>query len=64
MKTLTWVADNWEAIMASILVVMASIDKVALIGLKTLRNIVDAWNELFPAKDDCECVVSDGEFKE
>ena len=39
--------ENWEAIIASALVVIASIDKVALIAFKTLRNIIDAWSELF-----------------
>ena len=52
MGTLAWLSDNWEAIVASTLVVIASIDKVALVALKTLRNIFDAWNELFTANGD------------
>jgi hypothetical protein len=59
MEFSNWIAENWEVMMASVLVVIASIDKVAMVALKTLRNIVDAWYDLFPPKDDCECVVEE-----
>ena len=49
-KTTTWMqmlADNWEIITGAMLVVIAGIDKVALVCIKTLRNIIDAWKENF-----------------
>lgn len=52
-RTTTWMqmlADNWEVITGALLVIVAGIDKVALIFIKTLRNIVDSWRESFPKK--------------
>ena len=52
-KTTTWIqmlADNWEVITGAALVVVAGIDKVALIFIRTLKNIKDSWRESFPKK--------------
>jgi len=40
-------SNNWEAIIAFVLVAIASIDKVVIIALKSVRNIMDAWVETF-----------------
>jgi len=52
-KTTSWfqmLADNWEIITGAFLVVVAGIDKVALIFIRTLKNIGDSWRESFPKK--------------
>ena len=52
-KTTTWfqmLADNWEIITGAALVVIAGIDKVALIFIRTIKNIGDSWRESFPKK--------------
>lgn len=40
-------SNNWEAFIAFALVAIASIDKVVIITLKSVRNIMDAWTETF-----------------
>ena len=42
--------DNWGVIVASLGAVVASADKFALVVIKTLGNIRDAWRETFPKK--------------
>ena len=42
-----FLVENWEAITAGALVFIASVDKVGLVALKTVRNLMDAWNETF-----------------
>ena len=52
-KTTSWIqmlANNWEAIAGALLVVVAGIDKVALVFIRTLKNIQDSWRESFPGK--------------
>ena len=52
-KTTSWfqmLANNWEIITGAALVVVAGIDKVALIFIRTLKNIQDSWQESFPKK--------------
>lgn len=52
-ETSNWMsmlADNWETITGAALVVIAGIDKVALVIIRTLRNIRDSWYESFPKK--------------
>ena len=44
------VMDNWEAIMASILVLIAAADKVFDMAIKTIGNIRDSWQSTFPKK--------------
>ncbi len=40
-------SNNWEAIIAFALIAIASLDKVVIIALKSVRNIMDAWAETF-----------------
>ena len=52
-KTTSWflmLADNWEIITGATLVMVAGIDKVALVLIRTLKNIKDSWQESFPKK--------------
>ena len=52
-KTTSWfqmLSDNWEIIAGSLLVIVAGIDKVALVLIRTLKNIQDSWRESFPKK--------------
>jgi len=41
------ITENLEVIAASILVFIGLADKIAIVTLKTVRNIMDAWNETF-----------------
>jgi len=53
-STTSWMqmlADNWETITGAALVVVAGVDKVALVCIRTLRNIKDSWYESFPKKE-------------
>ncbi|MHC4644024.1 MAG: hypothetical protein ACYTBJ_00885 [Planctomycetota bacterium] len=42
-----WLIENFEAVVAGSLIFIAAIDKVVLMALKTVRNIMDAWTETF-----------------
>lgn len=46
----SWLVENWDTIIASALVVIASGGKVAQMALKTVRDIMDAWTETFHPK--------------
>jgi hypothetical protein len=41
------VIENWQAITAGALIFIATIDKVGLVALKTIKNLMDAWNDTF-----------------
>ena len=45
--TMETLMDNWEMLPGYILAAVAGFDKVALIVIKTLSNIRDAWRENF-----------------
>ena len=45
-EILAWFAEYWEALIATLLVAIASLDKVALVLMKTVDNIRDTWREL------------------
>jgi len=42
-----WIKINGDLIMVTILAIVAGADKVALITLKTMANIRDAWRDYF-----------------
>ena len=44
-KVLNFFSTYWDAIIATILLVIASADKVAIIFLKTAKNIRTEWRE-------------------
>jgi len=52
MEWFQMLSDNWGVITGAALVIIAGIDKVALIFIKTLRNILDSWRESFPKNPD------------
>ena len=52
MEWFQMLSDNWGVITGAALVVIAGVDKVALVFIKTLRNILDSWQESFPIKRD------------
>ena len=52
MEWFQMLSDNWGVITGAALVIIAGIDKVALIFIKTLRNILDSWRESFPISRD------------
>jgi len=52
MEWFQMLSDNWGVITGAALVVIAGVDKVALVFIKTLRNIIDSWQESFPIKRD------------
>lgn len=43
--------ENWELISVSVLAFIASLDKIALVAIKTLENIRNAWRDSFPKKE-------------
>ena len=47
MEVLDWIAENLDTIIATVLIVLASFDKVAIVAMGTLRNVLDEWNSLF-----------------
>jgi hypothetical protein len=51
MESLQFLMDNLSIIGASILAFIAGFDKIALVGIKTLANIRDAWRASFPKKE-------------
>jgi hypothetical protein len=46
MEILNWFAEYWDTVVATILIVVASTDKVVQILFKTAANIRDSWREL------------------
>lgn len=46
-----YLVANWETIVAITLAFLASVDKVGLVFFKTLRNLMDYYNESFTKKD-------------
>ena len=52
MEWFQMLSDNWGVITGAALVIIAGVDKVALVFIKTLRNILDSWQESFPIKRD------------
>jgi hypothetical protein len=50
MDNFSWLVENWDTIIASALVIIASAGKVTQMALKTVRDIMDAWTETFYPK--------------
>lgn len=50
MEIMDTLAQNWQAASAGALIFIAAVDKVGLVALKTVRNLIDAWNDTFPPK--------------
>lgn len=42
---------HWPEIVGIVLAFFASIDKIGLMFFKTIRNLVDYYNESFPKKE-------------
>jgi hypothetical protein len=52
MELVSWTQANGEMISVTLLAVIAGADKVALVLLKTLSNIRDAYRDYFGPKAD------------
>jgi hypothetical protein len=50
MEFLTTMAENWTEIAAGLIIAMASAGKVFELGIKTVGNVRDTWEETFPRK--------------
>jgi hypothetical protein len=48
MEYLQLIAENWGTVLGYVLAAMAGFDKVALVFIKTVANIRDAWRDSFP----------------
>jgi len=44
---MTWIGDNWEVITGTVLAIIAGADKVAMVALKSAKNIIDEWHSTF-----------------
>lgn len=44
---MAWLGDNWEVITGTCLALIAGADKVAMIALKSAKNIMDEWHSTF-----------------
>lgn len=47
MQIMTWFSDNWEVLTGTALAIIAGADKVAMVALKTAKNILDEWHSTF-----------------
>ena len=47
MELVAWIELNGDVITVTFLAVLAGADKIALVFLKTLSNIRDAWRDYF-----------------
>ena len=50
MTFIDWINTNGDTIMITLVALIAGADKIALVFLKTLGNIRDAWEEEFPSE--------------
>jgi hypothetical protein len=57
---LDWLSDNMGLISGYALAILAGIDKVALVAIKTMENIKHAWQQAFPKKPQGEKVTRNG----
>jgi hypothetical protein len=44
--------NNWEAITAGAIIVLASVDKVVMVAINSLGHVRDAWRSVFPNNTD------------
>ena len=51
MEFINYLIDNWAGIVGIAIAFLASVDKVGLMVFKTLRNLMDYYNESFIKKD-------------
>jgi len=45
------VVSNWDQWLGYVIAAVAGFDKVALVVIKTISNIRDAWRQEFPKKE-------------
>lgn len=57
---LDWLSDNMGLISGYALAILAGVDKVALVAIKTMENIKHAWQQAFPKKSQGEKVTRNG----
>lgn len=51
MELINYLVDNWAGIVGIAIAFLASMDKVGLMVFKTLRNLMDYYNESFNKKE-------------
>ena len=49
--TIEQVANSWDQWLGYVIAAVAGFDKVALVAIKTISNIRDAWKQEFPKKE-------------
>lgn len=52
MDWLKAITENLDIVVASIVIFLASADKIAMVAIKSLGNIKDTWRDTFPKKNE------------